>query len=140
MKLETNSSSKAMMKYLESSLFKKKGNKTATKKTLKAHNYYNFKLINWLSSHCLFLPGNSLKTLKGFTNILRKTQINTTNRQNLSYLTYSNFRHFDYEKRAFSLFWLISRFVTCFPRKALSWNHDDCYKECMWLKPVLFSF
>ena len=24
--------------------------------------------------------------------------------------------------------------------KALSWNHDDCYKECMWLKPVLFSF
>ena len=139
MKLETNSSSKAMMKYLESSLFKKKGYKT-TKKKLKAHNYYNLKLINWPSRHCLFLPGNSLKTLKGFINILRKTQINTTNRQNLSYLTYSNFRHFDYEKRAFSLFWLISRFVTRFPWKALSWNHDDCYKECMWLKPVLFSF
>ena len=52
------------MKYLESSLFKKKGNKTTTKK-LKANNYNNFKLINWPSSHCLFLLGNSLKTLKG---------------------------------------------------------------------------
>ena len=47
------------------SIQKKKGNKTTTKK-LKANNYYNFKLINWLSSHCLFLLGNSLKTLKGF--------------------------------------------------------------------------
>ena len=131
------------MKYLESSLFKKKGNKTTTKKTLKAHNYYNFKLINWLSSHCLFLPGNSLKTLKGFTNILRKTQINTTNRQNLSYLTYSNFRHFEY-KGLLVCFDLVADLslvsIGKYGLKALSWNHDNCYKECMWLKPVLFSF
>ena len=83
------------MKYLESSLFKKKGKKTTTKK-LKANNYYNFKLINWPSSHCLFLLGNSLKTLKGLKMWYDKNS-DKYNKSTEPFLF--DFRHFDYEKK-----------------------------------------